>query len=107
MQKVSLLLLFSSFEVHWLLFNLLPKFHLILIVYVLQVTLLVDLVLDLPNNYCHLVGNDVLVLTVSDLTGLILLVVELGLHVPSLVVADLAENSLVLSQVVQATIYLH
>lgn len=86
---------------------MLSEFHLILIIYIFQVAFLVDLVLNLSDNHCHLIRNDVLVLAVGDLAGLILLVVELGLHVPGLVVTDFAENRLVLPQVVQTAIDLH
>jgi hypothetical protein len=63
--------------------------------------------LNLSHDNCHLVGNDVLVLAVCNFSSLVLLDVELYLHIPRFVFSDFVEDSLVLTQVIEAAVDLH
>lgn len=88
-------------------FDLLSEFHFVLIIDIFEIAFLVDLVLDFSYDYGHFVGDDVFVLAVGDFAGLVLFIVELGFHVPGFVVADFAEDGLVLTQVEKASVDLH
>ena len=88
-------------------FDLLSKFHLILILNIFKVAFLINLILNLPDNHGHLIGNNVLILTVGDLSGLILFDVEFYFHVPWFVFCDFVEDGFVLAEVVEAAVDLH
>lgn len=85
LQQISLFFLFSPLEIHGFLLDLLSKLHLILIIHILEVAFLIDLILHLPDYYCHFIGNDALIGNAGSFAGLILLVVEVSL-LPCLVV---------------------
>jgi hypothetical protein len=77
-----------------------------LVLNVFQIAFFIDLVLNLTHYYCHLVCNDAFVLRAGHLASLILLVVEISL-LPSLIIANLGKNGLVLLQVKEAAIDFH
>ena len=82
LQQIDFFFFLSSLQIHRFLLDLLSKFHLILILNILQVAFLIYLILNLSDNDSHLVGNNVLILAVRNLSGLILFDVELNFHIP-------------------------